>query len=385
MSTWDERMPAGMFLKSEGFASSLSSPQRGLTLADYCAESAVAYSDIGTPVSLQTFTSYGRWFQSRAVPHLEALDVVSLEQRDGGFRLVLADGSELQAGAAVVAVGPTPFAYTPPVLAGLGGDRITHSAAHGPLDDLVGRRVIVIGAGQSALETAALLHEAGGDVQVLARRDPLNWNTNPCDLAFQDRLRNPMSGLGHGWSQVFYARMPAAFRRLGVATRTELVRRALPPAGSWWLRERMREVPVRTGQDLLGARHTPDGVRLDLEDRQGRRYSVEAEHVIAATGYRVDLTRVPFLHPTLVERLVTPSGWPTLSPSFSSNKVLGLFLVGQPAALTFGPVQRFVYGAGFAATSLTAALSRRSRPAVPAGSAIGPRRRPSRGAPSSAR
>src|ERR1700682_1683752 len=92
MHTWRTQMPAGMQLKSEGFASSLYDPQSSFPLGEYCRERGLSYADTGSPVPLKTFISYGLEFQKRFVPELEDTLVVSVERINNGFRLVLEDG-----------------------------------------------------------------------------------------------------------------------------------------------------------------------------------------------------------------------------------------------------------------------------------------------------
>src|SRR5215471_11637269 len=65
MDTWLTRMPKGMRLKSEGFASSLSDAKSEFTLREYCKTEGFPYADIGLPVPLKTFTSYGLEFQKK--------------------------------------------------------------------------------------------------------------------------------------------------------------------------------------------------------------------------------------------------------------------------------------------------------------------------------
>src|SRR5277367_6173595 len=159
MQTWLENMPRGMRLKSEGFASSLYDPQSSFTLGDYCREKNLAYADIGLPVPLETYSAYGLEFQRRFVPRLENKTVVSVRRGSGGFELLLADGEQLTAKNIVMAVGLSHFAFLPPALAALPDDFVTHSSRHHTLDRFRGREVVVVGAGASALDIAALLHQ----------------------------------------------------------------------------------------------------------------------------------------------------------------------------------------------------------------------------------
>ena len=80
MHSWRMRMPAGMFLKSEGFASSLQDPAGRFTLERFCAERGVRYAAKNVPVSLETFTEYGLAFQHQIVPNLEEKAVVGLDR-----------------------------------------------------------------------------------------------------------------------------------------------------------------------------------------------------------------------------------------------------------------------------------------------------------------
>src|ERR1700683_2015997 len=63
IQTWLNHMPKGMRMKSEGFASSLYDPKSQLTLGKFCQAKGIPYQDVGLPVPLETFCSYGLEFQ----------------------------------------------------------------------------------------------------------------------------------------------------------------------------------------------------------------------------------------------------------------------------------------------------------------------------------
>ena len=172
MWLWRSAMPKGMFLKSQGFASNLSDPEGTHTLEAFCRATGRPYQSYGLPVPLDTFTSYGQWFQHELGLKVEEVLVTGLAQRPGGFGLTLADGEQLTARQVVVAIGVEHFAYVPPPLSDLPAAACTHSSAHADLAAFGGQDVVVVGAGQSALESAALLHEHGAAVRVLARGRP---------------------------------------------------------------------------------------------------------------------------------------------------------------------------------------------------------------------
>jgi hypothetical protein len=89
---------------------------------------------------------------------------------------------------------------------------------------------------------------------------------------------------------------------------------------------------------------------------------VTADHVIAATGYRTDLARLPFLGDHLRSRLrtVTGSGSPAVGGDYQSA-VPGLYFIGPAVAPTMGPVMRFVFGTRHASAAVSRQLASASR------------------------
>ena len=370
MRSWLRHMPEGMFLKSVGFASSLADPVRRGTLAAYCAQEGLDYADDAWPVPIDTFTGYGRWFQRTLVPEVETAEVARLGRDGELFALELSTGERLRARRVVLAVGHLHFAHVPDVLAGLPQELATHACAHRRLDTFAGREVTVVGAGQSALESAALLHEAGAGVRVLVRGPRVAWNPEPGepDRSLLERMRSPVSGLGSGWRTYAWSNGPGMFRHLPFQARTAIVRRALGPAGAWWLKPRITgRFPLDAGTSVRAAEPAAGRLRLTLAGPEGERQLL-TDHVLAGTGYRVDVARLGFLEPALAARIRRAGGPPVLSPGFESS-VPGLYFVGLAAAQTFGPVMRFVYGSEFAARRVARQLARslgaRSAPGAP--------------------
>jgi FAD-dependent urate hydroxylase len=365
MSSWRDQMPIGMFLKSTPSASNISAPGRGHTLLDYCHAAGIDPIAGYQPVPVADFIGYGRWFAEQLVPQLEHEKIVRIDRHANGFAVALDSGGELAARAVVLASGFAHFAHVPAELAALerGGPSaqglVSHSSQHHDLSLLGGRSVAVIGRGQSALETAALLHEHGADVRLLVRAGEVLFGGRPADLSHQGRgtLRNPESPLGPGWSMVVVSNLAMLFRHLRDRSRLRLIGEILGPAGGWWLRERVEGCfPVDLETQIVGAAGEGDGVSLELR-RGGGPVSVHVDHVIAATGYQVDLAAIPFLADGLRAEIASIGSWPRLSPSFESS-ARGLYFVGLAAGATFGPLMRFVCGTPFAARRVAAALAR---------------------------
>jgi predicted ATP-grasp superfamily ATP-dependent carboligase/thioredoxin reductase len=359
MELWSRHMPVGMYLKSEGFASNLSDPGREHTLARFCSEEGIEYGDIAVPIAIDTFERYGRWFQERAVPRLRGERVERASKVPGGFDVQLSGGESLRCKHLVVASGMTSCAYVPPPLRELRSPELVHSYEHRDPAQMRGLDVAVIGLGQSALEAAALMHEHGANVTVLARAGRVQWNSKPAPQSLRERWRSPRSGLGDARGLWAYANLPLGFHRATLHQKRKRAYKALGPAGAWWLKDRIvGKFELLLERSLLEAGNGDDRVRLALEGPDGaeERYF---EQVLAGTGYTPDVTRLGFLAP-LHEAIATfpdsPST-PMLDSRFQSS-VEGLYLVGYLAALSFGPVMRFVYGAEFAANRVAGAVVR---------------------------
>jgi thioredoxin reductase len=365
MASWRTRMPIGMFLKSTPSASNISAPRPGHTLLDFCTSSGIEPYVGHRPIAIDDFIDYGSWFQNELVPELEVKQVTGLAQSPGGFDVVLDSGEELRARAVVVASGFVQFSYVPPELASIAPDGpsasglLSHSGQLHDLSSFKGLQVAVIGGGQSALETAALMHEQGADVRVLVRRPRVLFGQRPANVEHQGRgtALKPESHLGPGWSHFALSQIPGFVRYLPLQQRLWLVANILGPSGAWWLRERViGSVPVDVGERVVGASADTGRVELDLVGAEGA-HSLSVDHVVAATGYHVSLERLAFLAPALQAKIDTLAGWPRLAPSFESS-VPGLYFTGLAAASTFGPLMRFVAGSQFAARRLSTALVR---------------------------
>jgi len=368
MESWRRRMPLGMYLKSTPLASTISAPNPGSTLLDFCTATGEEPLAGHRPVPIDSFVRYGLWFKDRHVPDVEPTSVVHVARHGREFAVGLDGGEEFVTSSVVVATGLNGIAHLPPELAALlpeGQERrgpVSHSSDHRNLARLAGKRVAILGAGQSALESAAILHECGATVEVFARAPLVRFGGAPADVTRQGPgtpLR-PESPLGPGWSLFLFSHLPGNFRHLRPQLRLRLVATVLGPSGAWWLRERVEGcVTIHVGHRLERAAANGEHVELTFATPTGERRVATFEHVMAATGYRVDVDALDFLDGALRRRIArTDRNWPALGRSFESS-VPGLYFTGLAAAATFGPLMRFVCGTGFAARRVSAAVARR--------------------------
>jgi cation diffusion facilitator CzcD-associated flavoprotein CzcO len=356
MSFWREQMPVGMLLRSPYVACNLSDPDGVLTLADY--ERAKGM-ETAIPVPLDRFVDYGTWFREQAGLDVDERHVASVS-RNGTFALELDDGETLTARRVVVAAGIGPFANRPHLYGALPEDRVSHACEEIDIARFSGRRVAVIGGGQSALESAALLHEHGADVEVIVRQGSVHWLNFRLqhELGLLSRLLYAPPDVGPAGISHLVAR-PSLYRWLPRRTQTALWPRVLRPAGAGWLVPRMRDtVLITTGRAVTRAEAEGDAVRLTLDDGSVR----SVDHVLLGTGYRVDVGKYPFLSRGLLEAVRRVDGHPTLSHGLESS-VDGLHFLGAPAARSFGPLLRFVAGADFAARAVARKLASIRAPA----------------------
>jgi thioredoxin reductase len=348
-----------MLLKSEPFASCLWDPQRRLTLERYCQEERLPYRRSGRPVSLAQFLNYAQWFRERAVPRVEDEQVVGLDRQGQGFAARLASGDAIEATNVVIATGQRDFRVIPPVLNGAPNGCVSHTSDHADLSAFRDRHVTVIGLGQSGLETAALLHEQGAKVCVIGRDSTVEWNMQPPEIrSLLRKIRMPQSGLAESWRYLAFCELPQAFRFINRERRLRIAVGSLGPSGAWWLKDRVNgKFPVLTGSEIVAA--GAQGNRVELTVRaDGRLNRMTTDHVMAGTGFKVDIGRIPFLARGVLAQIKSYSGYPELNGNMEAS-LPGLFFAGTTGAFSFGPVMRFMFGGKHAAPVIARALVRR--------------------------
>ncbi len=356
MSFWESNMPSGMLLRSNWTATQIADPHRALTLEAFQASTG---DHVARPVSLHHFVRYGHWYQQTAVPGLEKSKVMRVE---GGvtnrFRLVLETGEVVVSRRVVVAAGIGQFAWRPPEFQYLEPDLASHTSEHGNFLRFAGKEVLVIGGGQSALESAALLHEAGAKVDVITRSDHIHW--------LQGHLSRTLHfGLGNFTRQLLYAptdvgpaglsqlmARPDLLRQLPRSLQDKFRVRCVRPAGARWLVQRLHDVPITLGHSVVSAAQGAGRVKVKLDDGTER----TIDHVLLGTGYHVDISKYEFIAPELLRSIHRSNGYPRLKAGLETS-VPNLHIVGAPAAWSFGPLMQFVSGTRYTSRALMRAMA----------------------------
>lgn len=350
MAFWRRNMPKGMKLRH---ATGISHPDSAFSLEAFAR---VAPAAAIRPLPIETFIAYAEWFRHHAVPDLDQRKVTRITPAADGFALQIEGGEVVEAGRVVVALGLKNQDFRPAAFIGLPERLVSHSCEHVDFSCFRGRRVAVIGRGQSACESAVLLHEAGAEVDLLAR-GPIHWigaeapGQGPVGLKWRlYDLLNPHFAIGPfplSWLVV----MPWLLHALPPTLRERIGTRCLRPAATAWLRPRWGKVRLTAGCAVRDVQPAGEGVSLRLDTGA----TLDVDHVLLATGYRVDIAKYRTLAPELLHRVDCVEGSPVLSAGFESS-VPGLHFVGSSAVTSFGPLMRFVAGTGYAASALTRAV-----------------------------
>jgi hypothetical protein len=360
MSFWRENMPKGMKLRSPWDATHIVDPDNLLTLDAFAAVTCLGRPD---PLPLEDFIRYGEWFWKSALPDLDPRKVIMIAPAARGFWITLEDGAALRARRVVVATGLANQQFRPAEFAGLPDHLVSHTADHADLSRFAGKRIAVVGRGQSACESAALLHEAYADVTLISRGE-VHWlgaqtsgNAHRRDLYWRlHKLLATKSGVGP-FPLNWINEQPDLVHELPPGLRAWLCTRSLRPGAAGWVQPRMTAVRIDAGRTIASAHVKGTGIELELD---GGKH--EFEHVLLATGYRVDVANLGFFTADLLKSIVTDGGSPVLADGYESS-VPGLHFVGSSAVRSYGPLMRFVWGAGYAARTVTRFVcANRSRP-----------------------
>ena len=352
MEFWANQMPEGMLLRSPRVASNLSDPDKAFTLEAY---EAAAKKEPCAPLPLDTFVEYGRWFRHQLGSDLDHRTITRVDRDGSDFRLTLQDGEEIRAKYVVVAAGIGPFRKKPAVFQNLSPQQAVHCYEGRDVRRFRGKRVAVIGAGQSALESAALIHEAGAEVEVIARQDHLNWIGRHSWLHHMGPLTSMLYS-SHDVGPLGISRLvayPNLVSFVPLKLRDRIRTRAVRPAGSRWLPERLKDVKLTTRRSVSQVSTSGESIGLKLDDGSER----QVEHVVLGTGYQVDISKYDFLPGELTQEIKQLDGYPKLARGFRSS-VPGLYFIGATAARSFGPLLYFVAGTEFASRELVSGLSR---------------------------
>jgi pyridine nucleotide-disulfide oxidoreductase len=355
MRFWRD-MPVGINLKSFAHATCVYVPSGGTTFPAWCRERGLEDFE---PCSMQSFATYGLWMADRFVADIEPVEVSRVSVASAGhFHLALANEESVVAKRVVFATGLSCLAFTPEVLRPLPREFVSHTFDLSDYSSFRGKAVAVLGAGASAIEAGALVHEAGGQAQILVREaEAIFHDRIKPNRTLLERLHKPISVLGPGKKNRIMEALPLALHFVPERRRLRFVKGYLGPAAPWWIMPRVQGVvPILVRTTVVGAERHGDRIRLTVNEPGRGERTMEVDHVIAGTGYGSEVDRLTYLDEDFRRRVRRVERAPWLSMNFESS-VRGAYFVGPIAALCFGPLFRFVAGAKYAAPALARHLA----------------------------
>jgi cation diffusion facilitator CzcD-associated flavoprotein CzcO len=334
MHFWKHQMPQDMFIRTPPEFCSLSDAEDELTIQRFAAETG---AELASPLPRPVFVDYALWFAEKAGVRFTPELAVALSKDDGVYTAVTERGQHIQARNAVVATGVEHYKYMPDVFRSLPPHLVSHTSGYTSFAAFAGKKVAVVGSGQSAWEAAALLHKEGSDVELLYRRPAANYAGSRLSERY-------LRMLGYA----FY-KLPRAVKKTHWGQSEGSVAHFLRPYVEG-------KVPETGNVTVVRAEPAPNGkASLFLSDGSGR----IVDHVLSASGFRINLDRVPFLSPELlreIEREPEYSQFPKLGESFESS-VEGLYFAGPLSSHSHGPTFRFLLGLRKASRAIMAGMA----------------------------
>jgi thioredoxin reductase len=335
MSFWRDHMPDGMLLRSP--LDWQIDPLERRTLRTFLQARQIP-STTAEPLPVEEFRAYAHWFQEGYALAPLPIWIAQLERVDGGF-LATAEREQILAESVVLTPGFAPFAHVPPELQRLVPEgRYSHTCDEVSFNRFRGRRCLIIGGRQSAYEWAALLAEAGAErVHISHRHAQPHFEAS--DWSWVATMIDATASERGWWRNLPEAEREAIRQRFWAEGRLKL---------EPWLPARLppKTVQCHPHTNLTACDENGAG-ELDVLLDSGA--ALRVDHVIFATGYRVETSELPLLaHPSIKPHLRSVDGFPLLGEDFQTS-VDGLYMAGLPATRDFGPFFGFVSGAPLAA------------------------------------
>ena len=344
MGFWRENMPEGMFLRSgpdwhlDGAAVH--------TLEAYLEDQGIRPGE-ADPIPVGVFLDYAAWFKRAKGIEVREEFVDTLVKADGGFEATLRSGERIRADAVVAAPGIRHYASVPGWASSLPPGLAAHTCDLVRFDDMAGARVLIIGGRQSAYEWAALIREHGAArIDIVHRHDIPRFER--VSWKFVDAHVEQTLAVRGYWRNLPKSGQDAVARRFWEVGRLTL---------EYWLTPRLAWDGIHRWPGTEVVEVTPvgdDELRVLLSNGTG----LAVDRVVFGSGYRADLTKVPYLAGVL-KHVKVSNGFPVLDEAFQTS-LDGLYVTGFSATQDFGPFFGFVKGSPAAATLIVRdLLSRR--------------------------
>lgn len=330
MEFWRNNMPSGMYLRSA--CDWHLDPLNVDTIESFLETQGRTSKDV-EPLSLSFYHAYAGWFQKQKqiVPSPTYILRLDYSETDHLFTATTDRDNTIVARHVAVAPGFKHFTHVPLELTErLPPGRYSHTCDYVDLSRAKNRRFLIIGGRQSAYEWAALLAEAGAGMVHVSHRHEIPAFTSS-DWSWVNPLMDQLAENPNWYRQLPPAEKETLAQRFWAEGRMKL---------EPWLKARLPEDRVKAWPrtELISCVQQANGALL-VELSNGETLLVD--HVILATGYRVNMTQLPFLSAgNILGQMAQRNGFPVLDSHFQTS-VPGLFMTSMPATQDFGPFFAF--------------------------------------------
>jgi FAD-dependent urate hydroxylase len=321
MDFWKNQMPQDMFIRTPHEFVSFSDPKDELTIQHYSEETSI---ELVTPLPRPIFVDYANWFAKKAGIEFTTQLITKVEHKDGHYVVTSDNGKIFTSKNVIVATGVEHYKFLPDFLKEFPTNLVTHTSGYTSFSPFKGKKVVVLGSGQSAWEAAGLLHRDGADVELVYRQSGPNYaGSRENEIALRDIgdvfFNLPLEEKKQGWGQS--AGSVAHFLKPYVE--------GIVPQNSGVAIDNIEQIKE-------------DEIRITLSDGSEK----IVNHIIAATGFHINIDKVPFFNTDLlsqVEREEEYVQFPKLNESFESS-LSGLYFAGPLSSHSHGPTFRFILG-----------------------------------------
>jgi FAD-dependent urate hydroxylase len=321
MDFWKNQMPQDMFIRTPHEFVSFSDSKEELTIQHFSEETG---TELVTPLPRPIFVEYANWFARKAGIEFTPNLITKVTQKDGYYEVTADTGVSYDTKNIIVATGVEHYKHLPSFLNNFPAHLVSHTSGYTSFAQFKGKKVVVLGSGQSAWEAAGLLHRDGADVELVYRKEAANYaGSRENEIALRDVgdifYQLPLEEKKQGWGQS--AGSVAHFLK-------PYVEGIVPQNGSVAI-EKVEQV-------------NDEEIRLVLSNGTEK----IVNHIIAATGFHINLDKVPFFDADLLTGIEREEGYaqfPMLNESFESS-LPGLYFAGPLSSHSHGPTFRFILG-----------------------------------------
>ena len=316
MELWREHTFSGAALRSDMATSEIAHPENAFSIKAFRQQN--ESHPVSERVNVQEYREYINWVLEQTSYDIQETYMTRLSRQGDHYLAELESGETITAKQVVIATGVAHHLKIPAEFKT--ARDVIHSYFTREIEALQGKKVLVVGAGQSAAEAMEVCQQNDNQVHWYARTEP-RYYSEPLDLP--------------KWIFNLVVKSAGLFRR----------------------------IPHRIIQFVFSifsaTTMTPDNERklADVE-RFSELPDLKAyDHVITATGYNYTLNHMKFLSEELRAALEMRAAMPRIDKNFMSS-MRDLYFIGPSTEMFFGPPMKFMIGSQYVAPKLSKILAR---------------------------